>query len=151
MKFSRRNFLKAGTLAGTALAAPGALGQSGAGTGKLEITVAGYEYNVVRALSDGRVQIEGCNMQYQPGKIGDLNTHVFSGPQTLMVTEIGLIPFVLAYANDSFRDYSLIPVFPASYPENHQWQRPGLRAGLALHLRLPVSLSRQGFGVGLLM
>ena len=120
MSYSRRNFLKIGTLAGTTLAAPAVLGQSGAGgktagqstSHKLDITVAGYNYDHVQALIDGRVQIEDCAAQYQPGKIGELNTHVFSGPQSLEVTEIGLIPFVLAYANDGFRDYSLIPVFP---------------------------------------
>ena len=120
MNYSRRSFLKSGTLAGATLAAPAALGQSGAGAEtvsqsavqKLDITIAGYNYDHVKALIDGRVQVEGCSTQYQPGKIGDLNTHVFSGPQTLEVTEIGLIPFILAYANDSFRDYSLIPVFP---------------------------------------
>jgi 4,5-dihydroxyphthalate decarboxylase len=37
---------------------------------------------------------------------------VFSGPQTLDVTEIGLHPFMLAFANDGFRDYSLLPIFP---------------------------------------
>jgi 4,5-dihydroxyphthalate decarboxylase len=37
---------------------------------------------------------------------------VFSGPQSLDVTEIGLHPFMLAYANDGFRDYSLLPIFP---------------------------------------
>jgi 4,5-dihydroxyphthalate decarboxylase len=51
-------------------------------------------------------------MQFQEAGIGDLNTHVFSGPQTLDVTEIGLHPFMLAYANDGFRDYSLLPIFP---------------------------------------
>jgi 4,5-dihydroxyphthalate decarboxylase len=120
MNYSRRNFLKAGSLAGTALAAPAALAESASSAGiqnqpasrKLDITIAGYNFDHVRALIDGRVQVEGCNLQYQPGKIGDLNTHVFSGPQTLEVTEIGLIPFILAYANDGFRDYSLIPVFP---------------------------------------
>jgi 4,5-dihydroxyphthalate decarboxylase len=44
--------------------------------------------------------------------IGDINTNVFSGPQTLDVTEIGLHPFMLAYANEGFRDYSLLPIFP---------------------------------------
>ena len=43
--------------------------------------------------------------------IGDINTNVFSGPQTLDVTEIGLHPFMLAYANDDFRAYSLLPIF----------------------------------------
>ena len=119
MNYSRRNFLKAGTLAGTALAAPVALAESIASaaatqsaSGKLDITFAGNKFDHVRALIDGRVQIEGCNARYEPGRIGDLNTHVFSGPQTFEVAEIGLLPFILASANDGFRDYSLIPVFP---------------------------------------
>jgi len=120
MKYSRRSFLKVGTLAGTTLAAHSALGQNAASpetvsqstSQKLDIKLAGYEFDHVRALIDGRVQVEGCTVQFQPGKIGDLNTHIFSGPQTLEVTEVGLIPFILAYANDGFSDYSLIPVFP---------------------------------------
>ena len=61
---------------------------------------------------DGRVQIEGCDTQFEISSIGEMNTHVFSGPQTRELTEIGLHPFMLAYANDGFRDYALIPVFP---------------------------------------
>ena len=41
-----------------------------------------------------------------------MNTHVFSGPKTREVTEIGLLPFILAFANEDFRDYTLLPVFP---------------------------------------
>ena len=41
-----------------------------------------------------------------------MNTDVFSGSQSREVTEIGLHPFMLAYANEGFRDYSLLPVFP---------------------------------------
>jgi len=120
MGYSRRSFLRLGTSAGATLATSAALGTSVASSGaagksspgQIELTFAGYGYDHVKALIDGRVQIEGCTAQYQPGKISDLNTHVFSGPQTLQVTEIGLIPYILAYANDDFRDYSLIPVFP---------------------------------------
>jgi 4,5-dihydroxyphthalate decarboxylase len=78
----------------------------------LSITMAGYQYNRVEALVDGRVKVEGCEAQFEVAKIGDMNTHVFSGPQTWDVTEIGLHPFMLAYANDGFRDYSLLPIFP---------------------------------------
>ena len=78
----------------------------------LPLTVAGYRYDRVDALIDGRVSIEGCSVTYQKGSIGDLNTHVFSGPRSIEVTEIGLHPFMLAYANDDFRAYSLLPVFP---------------------------------------
>ena len=123
MTGSRRGFLKLGALAGATLAGNAALGQdaptllangaNGASDAqKLKITFAGYEFDHVQALIDGRVPIDGCDARFQPGKIGDLNTHVFAGPQTLEVTEIGLSPFMLAYANESFRDYSLIPVFP---------------------------------------
>jgi 4,5-dihydroxyphthalate decarboxylase len=114
---SRRDFLKFAALAGGAAvmgnvhatAAPAA---RGATAGKLDITIAGYAFDHVRALADGKVEVEGCNTTFQPGKIGDLNTHVFSGPRELEVTEVGLSPFMLAYANEGFRDYSLIPVFP---------------------------------------
>ena len=41
-----------------------------------------------------------------------MNTHVFSGPKIREVTEIGLLPFILAFANEEFRAYILIPVFP---------------------------------------
>ncbi len=46
------------------------------------------------------------------GGISDLNTHVFSGPQTIEVTEIGLHPYMLAVANDGFSGYNLLPIFP---------------------------------------
>jgi len=105
---NRRNFLKL-SLAASALAGP--LGTLAAANAK-ELAVAGYKYNHVQALVDGRTQIGDFSSQFQTGKISDLNTHIFSGPQTLDVTEIGLLPFILAYANDDFRDYSLVPAFP---------------------------------------
>jgi 4,5-dihydroxyphthalate decarboxylase len=121
---NRRHFLKTGLLVGsTTLLGGQALAGVADGTskisdsvtmtsGKLDITIAGYPVDHVRALADGRVQVKGCNVTFQSGKIGDLNTNAFSGPQEFEVTEIGLSPFMLAYANDAFRDYSLIPVFP---------------------------------------
>jgi 4,5-dihydroxyphthalate decarboxylase len=120
-ELSRREFVKFAGAAGSAalmggtslasLASERSTKTGGAG-GALDITIAGYPVDHVRALADGKVQVKGCNVTFQPGKIGDLNTHVFSGPQELEVTEIGLAPFMLAYANEGFRDYSLIPVFP---------------------------------------
>ena len=121
MNKSRREFFRLGGLAGSAMMLGGAsLTQLASAeptkrnkpSGALDITIAGYSLDHVRALADGRVQVEGCNTTFEPGKIGDLNTHVFEGPQKLEVTEIGLGPFMLAYANDGFRGYSLIPVFP---------------------------------------
>jgi 4,5-dihydroxyphthalate decarboxylase len=118
---TRRGFLKVGALAGGAAVMGGtSAGRSAMADSMkhdkalsaLDITVAGYPVDHVRPLIDGRIAVEGCNITFQRGKIGDLNTHVFSGPQELEVTEIGLSPFMLAYANEGFRDYSLIPVFP---------------------------------------
>jgi 4,5-dihydroxyphthalate decarboxylase len=74
--------------------------------------MAGYNFDRTRALIDGRVKIVNCDIQFQESGIGDINTNIFSGPQTLDVTEIGLHPFMLAYVNDGFRDYSLLPIFP---------------------------------------
>ena len=79
---------------------------------KIPITIAGYPYDRVEALIDGRVAVEGCDARFEVSSIGDMNTHIFSGPQTRVVTEVGLSPFMLAFANDEFRDYSLLPVFP---------------------------------------
>jgi len=118
---SRRDFLKTATVAAGAAGALSACGKSSPSgeSGEtqqqahgLPITFAGYACDRVAALIDGRVPIEGCTATFKEAAIGDLNTHVFSGPQTIEVTEIGLHPYMLAYANGGFRDYSLIPVFP---------------------------------------
>jgi len=118
IKTSRRGFLKT-----SAVAAGTTIGLSALHNGKIlaaksttgmdrQISVAGYKYDRVEALFDGQVQFEGFESRFEESNIGDLNTHVFSGPQTREVSEIGLSPFMLAYANDGFRDYTLIPVFP---------------------------------------
>lgn len=113
---SRRYFIKTTAIAvGTTsvLAGTGTLPVQAAGkTKKLSLSMAGYNLDRTRALFDGRVKVDGCDFQIEEQGIGDLNTHVFSGPQTLDVTEIGLHPFMLAYANEGFRDYSLLPIYP---------------------------------------
>lgn len=76
----------------------------------LPITMAGYPYDRVRGIMDGSVQIGGCSTIFESTSIGPLNNHAFFGPQKRDVTEIGLIPYILAYANDEFRDYTLIPI-----------------------------------------
>jgi len=119
-EYSRRAFLKttsvtAGTVGALGLSA-GILAQevgkpSTAAEG-LPVKLAGYKYSRIQALLEGRATIEGCDLQFQPAKIGDMNSDVFSGAQSREVTEIGLHPFMLAYANDKFRDYTLLPIFP---------------------------------------
>ena len=85
--------------------------QAKAGPG-LTLKLAGYRLDRVEALIDGRVQVEGCDTSFEVAAVGDMNTDVFSGPKSREVTEIGLHPFMLAHANEGFRDYSLLPVFP---------------------------------------
>ncbi len=114
---SRREFIKATALAAGAVGALSACGgqepAQDAGVSKgLPLTIAGYKFKRVEALVDGRVKVKGCDARFEVASIGDMNTDVFSGPQKRDVTEIGLHPFMLAYANDGFRDYSLLPIFP---------------------------------------
>lgn len=77
----------------------------------LNLNAAGYSYNRADALFTGDVTIKGCDTQFKEMGIGDINTHIFSGPQTLDFAEVGLHPFMLAYANENFRDYTLLPIF----------------------------------------
>jgi 4,5-dihydroxyphthalate decarboxylase len=118
--FSRREFIAATALAVGGISVLGASSRASAtdtglakGSSKdLSLSAAGYDFKRLDALFDGRVKIKGCDTQFKKMAIGDMNTHVFNGPQTLDVTEIGLHPFMLAYANDDFRAYTLLPIFP---------------------------------------
>ena len=109
MKTSRQGFIT-GSLAAASLAS--IAGSRAAPAAGLPITMAGYDLDRMRAIIDGRVQIAGCTTKFEVAGIGDMNTHIFSGPGTREITEIGLHPFMLAYANEGFRDYTLLPVFP---------------------------------------
>ncbi|MDF7822939.1 ABC transporter substrate-binding protein [Pontiellaceae bacterium B12227] len=109
MKSTRQGFIQ-GSIACAGLSA--SLGAKAESKTKLPITIAGYDVDKVRALAAGKVQVEGCNTTFVKDAIGDMNTAIFSGQGTREVSEVGLHPFMLAYANEGFRDYSLIPVFP---------------------------------------
>lgn len=50
------------------------------GARPLPITVSGYRVDRTAALFDGKVGIEGCDATFREDAIGDMNTHVFSGP-----------------------------------------------------------------------
>ncbi len=78
----------------------------------LHLKIAGYDFPRLQALTNKKVNINRCSYDISKASIGDLNSLAFSGEQTYDVSEIGLIPFMLAYANNEFRDYSLLPVFP---------------------------------------
>jgi len=128
IKSSRRDFIKRAGLIGAAVAVSGnTTATLAAEAGKedldptvkkrtgpfgegLPITIAGYDYSRVHALVAGKVTVEGCAHRFEVTGIGPLNNHAFFDPQTRDVTEIGLIPYMLAYANDNFRDYILLPI-----------------------------------------
>ena len=78
----------------------------------LPIKLAGYEYDRVQPIINGNVKIQGCSISYTKSSIGNMNADTFSGPQSFDVTEIGLHPFMLAFANNNCRDYTLRPIFP---------------------------------------
>ncbi len=120
---SRRKFLKKSALATGAIATFSVSGLANSNFSEenknqetnskdLRLKVAGYPVNRLKALINGKVKIEGCFSEFSKGSIGDLNSNTFSGEQTYDITEIGLHPFMLAYANDNFRDYTLLPIFP---------------------------------------
>ncbi len=78
----------------------------------IQLKVAGYDMDRLKGIITRKVPIEGCEIEFHKIGIGDANTAAFSGAGTYDITEIGLHPFILAYANNNFRDYTLIPVFP---------------------------------------
>ena len=80
--------------------------------GSLSLAAAGYRFPRTQSLFDGTVLVDGCNVNFEEVGIGDINTNMLSGPQTWDFAEVGLHPFMLAYANDGFRDCSLLPIFP---------------------------------------
>ena len=123
-KTSRRGFLKMAAVAGGMLgfsgisqlagAQPGSPGiiRTSSKSGRLSITIAGYPFDRIQALVDGSVKVEGCDTRFEVASIYKLNAVAMGGNQKWEVQEIGLHPYMLAYANDDFRNYTLIPVFP---------------------------------------
>jgi 4,5-dihydroxyphthalate decarboxylase len=104
----RRDVLKLGALSALGPFATQAI----AADMKLELKMSGYPHEHVKGLASGAVEIEGASVSFSPGKIGDINSHVFDGPREFAFTEIGLSPYIVSFADHDFRAYSLIPVFP---------------------------------------
>ena len=107
MPFNRRELIKAAT---TAAVSSSMVSRSFADT--LELAFAGYPYEHVKPLAAGDVGIEGAKLSYSPDKVGNMNSHLFVGPRERAFSEVGLGPYLIAFANNDFREYSLIPVFP---------------------------------------
>ena len=75
------------------------------------IKIAGYDYDRVRAIMDGRVGVEDTEVDFHFEDIYAVNRYAFGPERRYEVTELGLIPFVSKYINEDFRAYTLIPVF----------------------------------------
>ncbi len=75
------------------------------------LKVAGYDYDRVRSIKNGRVGIEGAAVRFSTENIYSASSHAFGPDRTYEVTEIGLLPFLSRYVNQDFRSYVLIPAF----------------------------------------
>jgi 4,5-dihydroxyphthalate decarboxylase len=117
MSVKRRNILKTAAL-GTAAGALAGLNsppvvaaspsdKSGVG----DIKVAGYDYDRVRGIMDGKVGIPGREVSFHYEDIYSVNDLAFGPKKTYEVTEMGLIPYINKYINNGYSDYTLIPVF----------------------------------------
>ena len=112
-KIDRRDLMKTAAM-GVAAGALGVLGgQNGraAAADKPQIKIAGYAYDRVRAIQDGRLGLDGFNASFHVEDIYGLNENLFGTSRKYQVSETGLIPYVTKYANNDFRAYTLIPIF----------------------------------------
>lgn len=107
---NRRNFLQVFG-ASSALASFTATA-SNRTTAKKTLSIAGYDYDRLMALSNQEIELKGYDYTYAIDSIGNMNTSTFSGAQPYDVTEVGLHPYILAQANQGFSDYTLLPIFP---------------------------------------
>lgn len=108
---SRRNFLKASLAAATGVSLVSNSRQVLAAPEKLSINVAGYDYDRVKGIIDGRAGIERADVSFHYEDIYSVNELAFGTKKTYEVSEIGLIPYVTKFINNDFRDYTLIPIF----------------------------------------
>ena len=109
---TRRNLLK--TVGIGAIAAPfaGGLGATeNTSQEGLQVAVAGYDYDRVKGIMDGRSGIKGANVSFHYEDIYSVNELAFGQEKPYEVSELGLIPYVNKFINNDFRDYTLIPIF----------------------------------------
>lgn len=109
---NRRNFIK-GVAAGVGSAAllQGGISTTSAAASTREIKVAGYDYDRLKGIMDGRAGIEGAEVSYHYRDIYQVNELAFGEEKPFEVSELGLIPYLIQYINNGFRGYTLVPVF----------------------------------------
>ncbi len=88
---NRRDLMKTG-VAGVAAGAWSALGSRAAGAAtvsKPQIKVAGYDYDRVRAIMDGKVGVPGSEVVFEYRDIYEVNQDAFGPERKYDVTELG--------------------------------------------------------------
>jgi 4,5-dihydroxyphthalate decarboxylase len=76
---------------------------------RLPITVATWDYDRVRALMDGRVTIEGCDVNYVTMQVEEILERAFFHRE-FEVAEIGLSPYLIALSRGT-APYVAVPAF----------------------------------------
>jgi 4,5-dihydroxyphthalate decarboxylase len=76
---------------------------------RLPITVATWDYDRVRPIMDGRVPVEGCDVNYIPMPVEELFERAFFHGE-FEVAEIGFSPFLIALSRGP-TPYVAVPVF----------------------------------------
>jgi 4,5-dihydroxyphthalate decarboxylase len=76
---------------------------------RLPLTIVTWDYDRVRALTDGRVQVEGCDVNYITMPVEECFERAFFHGE-FEVAEIGFSPFLIALSRGA-TPYVAIPVF----------------------------------------
>ena len=76
---------------------------------RLPITIATWDYDRVRALSDGRVQVEGCDVNYMTMPVEECFERAFFHGE-FEVAEIGFSPYLIALSR-GVAPYVAVPAF----------------------------------------
>jgi len=76
---------------------------------RLPLTIATWDYDRVRAITDGRVQVEGCDVNYITMPVEECFERAFFHGE-FEVAEIGFSPFLIALSRGP-TPYVAIPVF----------------------------------------
>jgi 4,5-dihydroxyphthalate decarboxylase len=76
---------------------------------RLPITIATWDYDRVRALVDGRVRVEGCDVNYLTMPVEECFERAFFHGE-FEVTELGFSPFLIALSR-STPSYVAVPAF----------------------------------------
>jgi 4,5-dihydroxyphthalate decarboxylase len=77
--------------------------------GRLRITIATWDYDRVRALVDGRIAVEGCDVNYLTMPVEEILERAFLRRE-FEVAEIGLSPYLISLSRGS-APYIAIPAF----------------------------------------